>query len=699
MKVSDYVKLQIDTLPVVNAITNHSGEYLNTAGWSLDKGDLRAAFGPVLNAVSSGASPSILESPSFGVAVGQWVGARYDAGSFSQIGATGHTIAAAPVFYNADGALINAPSYPAATTIDTGGSTSLLTNLGSTIMQAPAGTAYARVRFRLVYPGTNTTETFFVKRVMVAVADTMAGATGVAFAAPLWLDILGDSVSVKITRGGEARGAVDEIDVGTLSAVVLGASYSPATNTYMRPGRAVRVLAATPSAPNTWVPLFTGALDKADLVLGEDKLHPGRARITMTAVDAIPGLRGIASPSGYSATSDAREKLRALMANSPACGLNDNAVGYIAPSTTTNSYDANATLWDQLVAVRNTYPGSDLFIDKDGWVQWKPSEPTTPDVTFSGDSGGTPSFVDLDLGFASDALVNELTISRTHMSEEDGEKVYGPYLNQRSAQIWRKIADEVEVSDGDPATLAGAYLQQLATPSLHPRSMTFRGLDTGAALRDLYTVVKVILTSAGLTSAGAPRVTVTGIDHDITPGRWLVTWRLRPSWPASPFAVVVKNPPGGANSGPDDVLPPTAGILGSRVQTTAQTLAAINTFYAVDFNTALTMDGSITWDTTNKRFVVPKAGRYHVGGQVTFSASATGRRVIRVLVNGAIPGGFGNGQVESTPGAQLHSIPYPGRVLKLAAGDTLTMQAYQGAAANFALSVAGTWMDVAWVGD
>ena len=209
-----------------------------------------------------------------------------------------------------------------------------------------------------------------------------------------------------------------------------------------------------------------------------------------------------------------------------------------------------------------------------------------------------------------------------------------------------------------------------ARPSVTPKSITVRPLDhvnqafgtLAAATVELYDRLTI---ARGTTSADAH---VIGIKHDITARGWSTSFEFRPLFGTG--ADVITNPSTGANTGPADAMQPPPGILGSRYQSTAQAIASSGVFTAVDFNALIAMDGGITWSTTSKWFVVPKAGRYHMPP------------IVAPLM-----------RRNCTPSS------IRGRVVKLAANDTVAVQAYQTAAANHPLSNAGTWFDVAWIGD
>lgn len=367
--------------------------------------------------------------------------------------------------------------------------------------------------------------------------------------------------------------------------------------------------------------------------------------------------------------------------------------------TTTNfSTLADLIFLDEMIMCATLGPLSALFYFDGsakarnlGIVYWTSTVNASPS-TYVG--GAAVSYLDLDLTFGSKSLVNQLMLTRTNADEPEGEKTYGPYTNASSVVDWGTVSAEVHVIDGVASDLATDYLAKYATPTVFPSSLRFNALEVEAwnvqlAWVELYAGVRVLNEQASLDRT----VLVIGIEHEITPAGWFVTLRFRPADVST--AVAITNGSGGMSAGPADLITPTPGILAARRLGAATQSTANAAFISVDLDTAITMDGGVTWDSVNRRITVPKAGRYVITGAITWAGNATGRRANRILINGGVAAT--PGQVESTPGAQLHTLGYA-RVVHLDANDTVTLQAYQTSEAALNLSSAGTWLDVAWIG-
>lgn len=159
-------------------------------------------------------------------------------------------------------------------------------------------------------------------------------------------------------------------------------------------------------------------------------------------------------------------------------------------------------------------------------------------------------YLERDVSFSSEALVNTVLIVKQSSTEPGGEKTYGPYVNAASVAAWEKITAEVDVVDGTPSTLAADYLAKYANPEIYPRSITYdydRSLASEQFV-DLYDQVRAIYSPGAVDRL----LYVIGVEHRITPNRWRTTLTLRPLDQAS---VTVTNPAAGADTGPLDAIP------------------------------------------------------------------------------------------------------------------------------------------------
>lgn len=323
--------------------------------------------------------------------------------------------------------------------------------------------------------------------------------------------------------------------------------------------------------------------------------------------------------------------------------------------------------------------------------------PNNSESTLAVPYSNCASYREIEAGYGTKSVVNKLNLTRVNNDETDGEKVYGPYVNQSSINTWSTVSADLEVVDGVPDSLAADYLAKFATPGVFADSISFDALHADAwaiqaGFKDLYTGVRTILTDARLDKVAL----IIGIEHEITPSGWGVTWRFRPADLSESVSIVNQSGPG---RGPADVIAPPAGPIGNRSGSNQSIGNAAWTTVALGTSAALA--GGVSWDATNNQFTVPRAGRWLIAGNVNFRTSRTsgsdaGRRLVRVVSNTTTI--LVQSEAASLgAAASNHSVGVTS-VVQLAAGDVLQMQAYQnsgaaistgGDASSFALTFLG----------
>lgn len=737
----DRLRVETPATSIVNAVANHSGQTAST-GWTQAEGTTAAtrtsnATGRPLGgwvtggasvhvgcAGSGGMAVVVLVSPAFAVTPGQHVAFQANWGDYVTGALVPMRWAFNVIWSDAAGVIIgrstdgvrDVPVHPKMSADGTQWN-ALTTYAGAKSHIAPAAAATARVEFRIIRQDgltygsglpAGTLYRIAVAKLMVVVGAAEQDVIGVPWfdsAGGGWQDISGRALAVRWSRGGKVSGVTDDIEAGLATISVLGSSIDPTRNARMRPGGLIRISAAAgETMAGAWTPLFTGRIKTVEVEYGRDK-GTAPSRVTITAADRIAAMRGIASPYGLGThPTDESQNYRGAVK-----GLTQSLIPEFLPGAAVSagvapllvtpiSLTPNASMWDQLILARDSCPNAKLYVDKSGMLVASTAVTSAPAITFSGDAGATLSYLDLDLSFGSEALVNSLMIKRRNTSEPDGEKTYGPYTNPTSIAAWGTVSAEVECSAGDPPSLAANYLRKYANPKVFPRSLTFDALDPAARMAaaawvELYTVVKVQLASASLDLA----VYVVGIEHDVTPKQWRTTLHFRPLDTLAADAIA--NPAGGPLTGPDDVLPPQPGPLAVRHQPALSVASAAWT--SLPYETQVTAD-QIGWDAANRWFVAPKAGRYSLNAAVTWpSTTAVGRRLLRIVVNGATATPLVQieaAALSTTTGA--HTVPV-GTTLKLAAGDTVAVQAYQssGAALNTYAVASTTFAALTYLGD
>jgi hypothetical protein len=706
---TDNVSVFYDATPLPNGIVNHSGALgFSAAGWDAVSATLAgdvvplntpgaygygdAAKGNQAIAVTVAAATYSVRSPAVGVRPGEYLAWALNLGDnpASHTG-TAYSWNVLVQFYDAAGAALSQGPFSGLTHSDT---TYQLQPVGAGSLLVPAGAATARIIVRTtVGTSVGAGAVFYIARAVVVTSPVLANvATRPVFAERAWQAITGELVSCRIVRGGELKGVTDDLDTGSLTLTFRGPNVDPATNQTLRRGRAIRV-GGDVFKTDLSEPLFVGLVSTVDADYDEEK-GTGPVRVTITAADAVGVLRGIDAPAIQQGAGTYTGKVSDTLTSAQV--LNVKGVGlmpYVAPTPTPTviGHNDGASVWDQLLAIRNSYPGAKVAVDRLGRLWWDTSAAAhAAAFTFSGDAGAAQSFTGLDLEFGTASVVNSLSVVKRNDGEPGGEKTYGPYRNEVSVAQWGPVSASVDVVDGTPATIATALLKRLGAATALPRALTFpvrTGLEA-ARLVDLYDTARVILTRRNLDVT----LYVVGIEHAITATEWTVTLKLRPLDTAAPDTI--SYPPGGANTGPSDYVATSGGPLGSRYRGATFSVPTA-TWTTVPHDQAVTQD-QVTYDGAGGQ-KVSVGGRYLISAGVEFASSATGVRGLRLTDNGTvIASTFGPGY------AGQHGLSVS-KVVRLAAGRVVTAQAYQVSGAALALAgaaaVRSTFLDVTYLGE
>lgn len=104
----------------------------------------------------------------------------------------------------------------------------------------------------------------------------------------------------------------------------------------------------------------------------------------------------------------------------------------------------------------------------------------------------------------------------------------------------------------------------------------------------------------------------------------------------------------------------------------------------------------MTWDGTNRRFVIARAGRYLINGAVMFKPGATtGRIECHLMVNETRQAN----DVQPFPSAAQYASAAATMTYRLAVGDTVAMAAGNNSGTSQTLHEdTGCWLDVTWLG-
>lgn len=522
-----------------NLVTNPSFE-TNTTGWpwafnvsSKTRVTSQAFVGSASMQVTASASGSMWVSTDAGASGIPVTGSTtYTASFYSTAGSTGRQIALGLDFYDSSGDPISGTSSGGVSDSTSGWTRKTIT------ATSPPNAAYLKVTVSWIACAAS--EVHYLDGVMVEKAGAVgayfdgstlaAGKTyawtgtahnsssteatsTLAFIEPVpYLNVLGPTHDIRVTR--------EALNVGSLTATILDSTIDPSQADLIRPGKRVRLLANTGTS---WEPLFAGKADKASVVyeLLADQ-ESKRARITLSAVDPVSPLAGTSRTEGVGAIDDLPYVLEG-------CGVpwNVNGSGNQVPTATVVSVNENASALDQVAVTRDTALGY-AWVDRYGVLQaWDPDLISGTVVTTLDEATYNP---DLAIDYNTEACINEVRLKFLRLNPSTGESEeipYGPYRNQSSIDTWgvRWAEFTIQGITEDASTLqayADAILTANATPVVRINSVVLPITDTAdlapsRALLDLYDLVTVSNDRAGLTENSR----VTGIEHTITPDKWL----------------------------------------------------------------------------------------------------------------------------------------------------------------------------------
>lgn len=119
-----------------------------------------------------------------------------------------------------------------------------------------------------------------------------------------------------------------------------------------------------------------------------------------------------------------------------------------------------------------------------------------------------------------------------------------------------------------------------------------------------------------------------------------------------------------------------------------------NTVQGVLFDTnEFDTDGMV--DLVNDRLIIQTPGLYLLQAMMTFSGNATGARTMYMTINGSVK----NADYRATLGSAFSTIANVGGLHRLAAGDLITLQAFQNSGGSLAVSPVngGPFLSALWV--
>lgn len=346
--------------------------------------------------------------------------------------------------------------------------------------------------------------------------------------------LLGDTYSLQIRRGLRRSGVTDDLDPGTLTAVIKGGdAVNPRLNPDVRPERPWR-LRARPEGTDTWVTLCSGKIQRARVDYDKaDATTPNAYRLALTGTDLVASLA--AHPSETAVSGSMAQRVAAVMdpTGLPYVVVDPMPAGASSPLPT----DARDVA-GQLRLLRDTAHAL-MYVNRDGALtvvsdHARARVASAPDWTATDDSTQPGiHYTGLTPALDTDAVVNLLTVKKL----DGGGNPETLHEDPDSRDEWGDHPQSITVNEGVPETHADLWLASRVDPDLVPESLTFvvqerspltrppegRAAHVAAAVGlELYDTVRV-------TRAGIPTVDllVREVTHSISPGRWTVELGLR----------------------------------------------------------------------------------------------------------------------------------------------------------------------------
>lgn len=353
-----------------------------------------------------------------------------------------------------------------------------------------------------------------------------------------WIEILGHARELGINR--------QELDLGTLTGTILSSNLDPAKSTVLRKGKRCRLSArVTPEAE--WSLLFTGKLTLANVAY--ELLNPDeskRARIAITATDAAGTLASLGRTEGVATLEELPWVLRG--ANVP---WNVNGSSAPVVNATIVARNENASALDQIAIARDSVLGY-AWVDRFGVLQaWDADEVNI----VPGSAGGVTTldeddYRDIDLGYDTDRLINEIKILSVQLDPATGETTevtLGPYRDEASMRQWDAATATYTVYGILDEPAARAYAESIlaanSQPEVRATSVTIpiRTVASVAnTLIDLYDVQRIVNARAEFDQD----LRVVGVEHAIDTKGWLMTLRFASTGTVAPPQVTPSPPVG-----------------------------------------------------------------------------------------------------------------------------------------------------------
>jgi hypothetical protein len=348
-----------------------------------------------------------------------------------------------------------------------------------------------------------------------------------------WRNILGSTHSITVSR--------EELDAGTMTAVIYDPVLDPARYNSIRRGYKVRLQALVEGA---WTNVFVGTVHNAATEYFKDD----KPRITLTATDATAILANVRATTGVADF----KSLAGIMPSSVKWAYNGAANNTGNPVIYYNN--DNASFLDLAVVARDTVRGY-AYVDKNGTFQMWDTLPNVVKTVFSDQaddlSAEYVAYTSLESGYSMDELVNSVTVKRLEKRGDDDkteEITYGPYENLTSINTYGASGLTVTVAHTTktPQQVALDILNANATPVVTAKELGFLVKNDQtfrqAALMELYQLVTVKNAQANLNA----NYRIRSIEHSIVAnndgGEWETTVEFKSATASATAVSNIRSP-------------------------------------------------------------------------------------------------------------------------------------------------------------
>ena len=254
-----------------------------------------------------------------------------------------------------------------------------------------------------------------------------------------WVDIIGSTHDITVAR--------QSLNVGTMTATILDANLDPAASTLIRPGRACRLM-AYPDGGAELTPVFTGAIAQAEVTYDPQTPAPKRAKVMLSAVDALARLANIARGEGVGTIAELPYVLEG-------CGVpwDVNGSGNQVPNATVVARNDSTSALDQVAITRDSAQGV-AWLDRFGTLHAYDTAPAPPPPTPTG-------YRDNVLADNPEAYYRLGESSGTQMADTSTHARHGTYFAAKTAGLGLLVGDSDGATTQPGFTAAAAWMDAL----------------------------------------------------------------------------------------------------------------------------------------------------------------------------------------------------------------------------------------------